>query len=309
MALRSKCAIALVATVVLLAGSVPASASKPAPDVEGISGVVDTVAPETVIAPEVTDAGEFIAVSEQAQVTMPTDGTGDVVIEGAHGELSIGLPDETARADAGVAENGTVVYDTGTNVDLAVQVIEEGVRIQTVLNDAAAPTEYRYELEGYTPVLLADGSVDLIASTQGRLQVRAGGIAAPWAFDANGVVVPTRYRVDGDTLVQEVDHTAGEYAYPIVADPTISLGWFVYINYSAADVKRYWSGTTFLNKAAAAAACGLIAGAPAAAVCGSISGDWFSSIGNTFATAKKQGRGVQIALTYVAYVPVQWKVV
>jgi hypothetical protein len=43
--------------------------------------------------------------------------------------------------------------------------------------------------------------------------------APPWAWDADGRDVPTRYIVEGDTIVQEVDHAGGDYAYPIVADP------------------------------------------------------------------------------------------
>ena len=44
-----------------------------------------------------------------------------------------------------------------------------------------------------------------------------------WAFDAAGRPVPTWYEWDGESLTQIVEHRAGGYAYPIVADPC--WGW------------------------------------------------------------------------------------
>ncbi len=40
-----------------------------------------------------------------------------------------------------------------------------------------------------------------------------------WAKDANGAPVPTRYEIEGNTLVQVVDFTA-DTAFPVVADPS-----------------------------------------------------------------------------------------
>ncbi|MDQ8702622.1 DUF2599 domain-containing protein [Streptomyces sp. LHD-70] len=61
-----------------------------------------------------------------------------------------------------------------------------------------------------------DGSV-AITGAKGEF---LGGFNAPWAKTAQGRAVPTRYEVEGNTLVQEVDHRAlPESAYPVVADP------------------------------------------------------------------------------------------
>ncbi len=48
-------------------------------------------------------------------------------------------------------------------------------------------------------------------------------VAAPWAYDARGVPVPTNYRIEGTTIVQTVDHRG--VAYPVVADPKFTWGW------------------------------------------------------------------------------------
>ncbi|MDI3422540.1 hypothetical protein [Streptomyces luteolus] len=61
-----------------------------------------------------------------------------------------------------------------------------------------------------------DGSV-AITGAKGEF---LGGFNAPWAKTAQGGAVPTCYEVEGNTLVQEVDHRAlPESVHPVVADP------------------------------------------------------------------------------------------
>lgn len=47
-------------------------------------------------------------------------------------------------------------------------------------------------------------------------------VAAPWARDARGRELPTRYMIKGSELVQAVD-VAGA-AFPVIADPTVTPG-------------------------------------------------------------------------------------
>ncbi len=57
------------------------------------------------------------------------------------------------------------------------------------------------------------------------------GVAPAWALDASGQPVPTRYRIEGTTLVQVIDHHGA--AYPVVGDPKYTWGWVtgtVYLN-------------------------------------------------------------------------------
>lgn len=46
-----------------------------------------------------------------------------------------------------------------------------------------------------------------------------GGFTAPWARDADGKDVPTRYDVEGTTLVQYVYHREADVKYGVTADP------------------------------------------------------------------------------------------
>ena len=118
-----------------------------------------------------------------------------------------------------MAQDGTVVYSTGEAVDLAIQADGASARIHTVLNDPSAPNEFAYTFAGATPVPQEDGSVMLTAESNG-ISVDFARVSAPWAYDTAGMAIPTTYRVEGDTVVQELDLTS-DVAYPVVADPWI----------------------------------------------------------------------------------------
>ena len=237
--------------------------------------------------------------------TLPTRANDGVKLHAGIGaQVSVGLPGATAADSGRTASDGTVVYThAARSASVAAQALPGGgASLLVAIDGADAPTEYSF------PVNLPAG-VQLQASGDGGYFAGLPGgqvltIAAPWARDAVGKTVPTTYRLEGQTLIQTVAHAG--FTYPIVADPYITLGWYVYLHYTKADISRYWSGTTFLNQAAAAAACAAIAGAYGAAACGSLSGGWFSSIGNTFATAKAKNECVVIAMTYAGLIPVQW---
>ena len=86
-----------------------------------------------------------------------------------------------------------------------------------VINSADAAIEYRFENvvpAGHTADLLPDGSIKLV-DADGE---EAGCISTPWAYDSSGSQVPTSYRIEGDTLVQTVEHEGA--SYPVLADPS-----------------------------------------------------------------------------------------
>ncbi|MDE0497447.1 MAG: hypothetical protein OXH86_08850 [Acidimicrobiaceae bacterium] len=118
-----------------------------------------------------------------------------------------------------------------------------------VIDNHEAPAEYRFENavpEGRTAELLPDGSVRFFDSDGNE----SGGIAAPWALDANGEEVPTRYALDGTTLIQTVNHEGA--AYPVVADPAWLLAVYV-------AVKLYAPTAAVVLSACGAAQCAAIA--------------------------------------------------
>lgn len=58
-----------------------------------------------------------------------------------------------------------------------------------------------------------------------------GGLTPPWAKDANGTQLTTRYEVEssstgGVVVTQVIEHHSGGAAYPVVADPWLGLYLF-----------------------------------------------------------------------------------
>jgi len=66
-----------------------------------------------------------------------------------------------------------------------------------------------------TAVVTPDGRIEIYGKETGDL---VGRISAPWAYDANGVAVPTSYSIDGSAPVQTIEHSVTS-AYPVVAAP------------------------------------------------------------------------------------------
>lgn len=115
------------------------------------------------------------------------------------------------------------------------------VQIATVIDTPSAPTRYEYEIDlptGATLIALDGGA--RIVDDSGEI---LGVFDAPWARDANGAQVPTRYEVTGATLTQVVDHGIA-FAYPVVADPTYTTYTFYW---SKAQVREMYQGVQNIN--------------------------------------------------------------
>lgn len=81
-----------------------------------------------------------------------------------------------------------------------------------------SPVELSY------PLMLPEGTQVYEAGSGALIfedanQEGIGKIESPWAVDALGASVPTWYELRENTLVQHVDHRAGDFVYPVVADP------------------------------------------------------------------------------------------
>lgn len=96
-------------------------------------------------------------------------------------------------------------------------------------------------------------------------------IAPPWAKDANGKALPTKYRIERNTLTQTVD-TAGA-TFPIVADPRVEnlgfLGLSKKVWFTRHETEVLWrqQASGAVVTFAGIAACALIV-APLDVVCG-----------------------------------------
>lgn len=135
-------------------------------------------------------------------------------------------------ADGGqLTRDGTRVFATSDpGVDLTTTTLTDGMQVTTVTRNAAASTETRYTLGGDVIATLSDdGSITLGRRVTGaraaghdwRPVITLGQINAPWARDATGNAVATRYRLEGRDIVQQTDHRAPTTTYPVVADPRV----------------------------------------------------------------------------------------
>jgi hypothetical protein len=209
-------------------------------------------------------SGEYVMTGESSVVSAPasTDGAVQVTATtppaGATAApittIGVGLPLQDASAQAVVADDGTVVYPDAQGVaSVTVQSLTTGdVQVSTVLPSAAAPDRLRYDVQLPTGALLVPNEasgVDIVLA-DGTV---AGRFHEAWARDANGVPVPTAYEIDGSTLVQVVDLTGPDIAYPVVADPRLTFGWGIYLNMYGWE----WKALSVVMKGAIGAASGV----------------------------------------------------
>lgn len=296
----------------------PAAATASAPDstnrANSAARIISAVAPNHGHVVKPTASGKAVnAKVRSAGISIPTDPSAGVKLTSDDsplgGGLAVSLPSELNLASAQVAGDGTVLYpavDGGASA--AVQLLDDGTtRIQTVVPDAQAQHQFSYRFgDGVIPVVNVDGSVALTVNEPDGLTVKIGSVAAPWASDANGNPVSTSFRVIGATLVQTIA-TNESTAYPVVADPSVSFGWGVYIHYNRTEVHRDVTGLIgAVNSKGkyAAVFCALIPNVAAGAACALFSYDTFQSIYNTFVTADSQGTCAFVHL--VGAFPVEW---
>jgi hypothetical protein len=92
-----------------------------------------------------------------------------------------------------------------------------GTRALINVDGPSAPQRYGFALSGNVARLKLnrDGSVAAYDSAGTMI----GGFAAPWARDAAGQPVPTRFEVKGTSLVQVIEHRSRTFQYGVTADP------------------------------------------------------------------------------------------
>jgi len=222
--------VALGATVGLATG--PAIALADSADADRTAAVVAAAVDATPAASH--EPAPIVASASPSQVIVPADPQQGVVLGGADGgpSLTLGLPASSLTSDATVVSNTTVYTQPGQENSIAVQPLSDGsLRTAVSIADANAPKDYSYTLTlpaGVSPVLNDAGGVDLVRTILADDEVShivVGGLERPWATDANGEPVATRYTVDGNTVTQHVEFSS-DSAFPIVADPHIKWHWY-----------------------------------------------------------------------------------
>lgn len=259
----------------------------------------------------VTDADATVVADDGTVVEFSADASDGLMLTTADdAELEIALPfaDEASTAEV---VDGAVVYDNNNGSATTPVVHEDGtVQILTTIADTTAPTEYAYDFgAGASFYVFDDGSVAVLRTEAGET-TPVGMIAAPWAVDVNGAAVPTHFEARGTSLVQVLDHVSSATEYPVVADPTISVGWGVYYHFNKAETKtigKDWiaiSAGSTTACAAAGAALGSLAPAIGTAIGGAVAGaTCLSIVGPIAYTAGVAYNSSPMKCLYVQQVP------
>lgn len=211
-----------------------------------------------------------------------------------------GLPCTTVNFKNRTEASGATVL-TGAGVPSAVvQTNTNEIRWMALINKSSDPARYSYALTGGKFEMVEDAIVAV--NTAGEV---VGTVTEPWARDANGAEVETSYSVDvNGILTLHVDHYGA--AYPVVADPKVTFGWYIYVRYSKAEVQRtYTQVTEYGYRALPAFMCGMVgsvSGWIGAAACAATLGVYASSVASAISTARKRNECFELKFTYNGWI-------
>ena len=157
-------------------------------------------------------------------VEISTQSGQSIQIDSALGSLSVDLPFSKSASDGHLVTKGVLIFDN-RNGSSSVPVIKNdgSLQLTTIIQNGSAPTNFDYQFNTLGDVKIIKCGNALLLLRNGKF---AGAVAPAWAKDANGKSVPTHYMVNGRTVTQVVEHTGGNFTYPIVADPWLGLNLF-----------------------------------------------------------------------------------
>lgn len=132
--------------------------------------------------------------------------------------------------------------NSGKALPSFVQTTANSVRMMAIISDTSkSSVNYSLNLPaGAGLVPRPDGSLAISREIVGPDPIAGifrteefGTIAAPWASDANGVALATSYSYANGVLTQSIDTTGA--VFPVVADPWMTSGWYLYVHFSRAE--------------------------------------------------------------------------
>lgn len=288
--------VAAATALILGVVSVGTASAEDSP-VEEIAVLISQVAPDAGPLAETSfTADHVIAEADGAKIEVPLVADESLTLTKDGSTIEVTLPAEITTDRGHVANDGTIVYPSeDDSASSAVQVFEDGaVRIQTVLFDSGAPHEFTYKFGDLVPVLREDGGADLIDRTAVGVEAAVGSVDSPWALDADGHPVQTRYEVVDGTLVQVVEADEST-AYPIVADPTLSFGTGAYITFNRSETKAIAGKTQYA--VVAASVCAKVNGWTAV-FCGALISSRMIQLDSAFKNAANSNKCLQMKWQY-----------
>ena len=250
---KSIVAYAMVSVLSATLIAVPADAAPPpTPSVATVAAALGSSGADSGYATNwsSSNSSPVTADSNGMSISLPEKASGQILLSKNGVSLGVGIPYSSSAGNAQNIGDATTVYSGGApDVAVAAQADTTGAREAVVITGPSAPTTYSFPLAlpagaSLVPDSSGDGGYTIQSTASSGADVQYGTVAAPWAKDANGNPVATSYSVQGNDLVQTVDFTSST-AFPVVADPSITFGWSVYLNVHYSDVKylhSVWAG-------------------------------------------------------------------
>jgi YD repeat-containing protein len=137
------------------------------------------------------------------------------------GDEGLGLAVQGADASSAEPLGEMSVYypEVEKDTDLLAAPVTGGLELFNQLRSAESPEALYFHLD-------LPAGASLFATPAGGAEVRREGetiawIAPPAALDAQGTNVPVELKAEGSELTLRVAHRGGDYAYPILVDPTL----------------------------------------------------------------------------------------
>lgn len=242
-----------------------------------------------------------------AAVNFPVDPKNGIAITSkGMRSLKVSLPFAGLSEDASQVSPGVVSYDN-KNGSITAPILKQNgsLQIVTILKDSSAPQRYEYALSMLPGERLEKQQSGAVVMKAADGQI-VGEIAAPWAKDATGAGVSTKYEISGNKLTQVVEHVGKNNKYPIVADPTFDSQWWG-IAAKLTQSETNWLAGQIDGGNGAAAFCGFVPNSILAVGCALAVGWRIDTWAGPIKEASSQGRCAQINFPWASG-PVLWNV-
>lgn len=238
-----------------------------------------------------------------ASIDIPKDASDGVTLQSSGGPtLDIELPNADKAKDAQPVAPGVVSYASGNGSANAVQATEDGgVRMLTIIDNPNAPTEYDYKItvpNGGHIELADDGGAVVLGANQELI----ASVVTPWSKDANDIPIETWFTTDGHRLTQHIKHNVEGVAYPVTADPYISWGWNMYVNFTWSETRTFmrYQELGYFGTGMMGIVCGRIPHWGAQAACGAFVAAKGYQLNYAVRRAAETGSCLQLTIPYSA---------
>lgn len=228
MRLRALHAFAPVISIALVVAGVSSPAmADDAVDITDAEAVVSEYLSPEVIESSQSSSSSVEVSSDADTPAVVTPSVADEVLElrnvGGDAPVEIQSVDFTLDANLGLVGEESGVYtfaDEGGDTAQHVLPTDGGVQIITIADSAPASPFHEFPIQ-----LSEGGTIDYQINPDGSVLASdsygdsVGTLSAPWAIDANGMSIATRFVVEDGVLSQWVDYSTPGIAYPVLSDP------------------------------------------------------------------------------------------